>query len=141
MGIKVLLVDDEKDFADALAQRLEIRGFSMKVAYSGDTAIEILSGNDMDVVIMDIKMPGMEGIEALERVKSMNPLIEVVMLTAHGSLGEAIRTMKIGAHDFLMKPAPIDDIIEKITAAAEIKAAHEERIRKAQAKANNKASD
>lgn len=134
MGINVLLVDDEKEFIDALAQRLELRGFITRSAYSAIEAIDILSRSDIDVVFMDIKMPGMEGIEALEKIKDLKPLVEVVMLTAHGSLSEAVKAMKIGAHDFLMKPTSIDNIIEKIHSACEIKTAHEERIKLAQKK-------
>lgn len=93
----------------------------MKIAYSGIEAIDIISKEDVDVIVLDIKMPGMEGIEALEKIKALKPGIEVVMLTAHGSLSEAMTAMKKDAHDFIMKPAPIDVIIDKITTAYEVK--------------------
>ena len=121
MGIKVLLVDDEKEFIDALAQRLEMRGFETMIAYSGTAAIEKISAEDVDVIVLDIKMPGMEGIEALEKIKAIRPGVEVVMLTAHGSLSEAMVAMKKDAHDFIMKPASIDVIIDKINTAYEVK--------------------
>lgn len=121
MGIRVLLVDDEKEFIDALAQRLEIRGFEVKTAYSGLEAIKIVPDLDFDVVVLDIKMPGMEGLEVLGKIKNIKPGVEVVMLTAHGSLEEAMQAMKKDAHDFIMKPAAIDVIIEKINTAYEVK--------------------
>ncbi len=121
MGIRVLLVDDEKEFIDALAQRLEIRGFEVKTVYSGLEAIKIIPDLDFDVVVLDIKMPGMEGLEVLGKIKNIKPEVEVVMLTAHGSLEEAMQAMKKDAHDFIMKPASIDVIIEKINTAYEVK--------------------
>lgn len=121
MGIRVLLVDDEKEFIDALAQRLEIRGFEVKTVYSGLEAIKIIPNLDFDVVVLDIKMPGMEGLEVLGKIKNIKPEVEVVMLTAHGSLEEAMQAMKKDAHDFIMKPASIDVIIEKIKTAYEVK--------------------
>lgn len=127
MGIKVLLVDDEKEFIDALAQRLELRGYDVQIAYSGIEAIGIITEKDVDVIVLDIKMPGMEGIEALGKIKALKPGIEVVMLTAHGSLSEAMTAMKKDAHDFIMKPAPIDVIIDKITTAYEVKTLNEQR--------------
>jgi len=127
MGVKVLLVDDEKEFIDALAQRLELRGYDVKIAYSGIEALSIIPVEDIDVIVLDIKMPGMEGIEVLGKIKELKPRIEVVMLTAHGSLSEAMTAMKKDAHDFIMKPAPIDVIIDKITTAYEVKTLNDQR--------------
>ena len=85
MKIKVLIVDDEKTFADLLAERLEIRNFEVAVALSGEAAIHLIQEQDFDVVLLDVFMPGQGGIETLKKIKSIKPLIDVIMLTGHGS--------------------------------------------------------
>ena len=131
MKIRILLVDDEKEFVETLAERLRTRGFHVTEAYIGDEALETLKEYNFDVTILDVQMPGMDGIEALGAIKKLKPLTEVLMLTGHGTIETAIEGMKIGAFDFLLKPCKMDLLLEKINGAYERKSEHEERIRKA----------
>jgi len=132
MGIRVLLVDDEKDFAETLAQRLEVRGFEAKTAFSWDECLDLIREHEFDVVILDILMPGKDGIETLKEIKSIKPLIQVIMLTGHATVETAIQGMKLGAYDYLIKPTETEDLVDKITKAYNLKTKHEERIRKAE---------
>jgi DNA-binding NtrC family response regulator len=131
---KVLLVDDEKDFIEMLSLRLEEVGEKITVAYSGQEALDALEKDDIDVVILDIKMPGMDGIEVLREIKKKFPMVEVIMLTGHGSTETAVEGMKLGAFDYLMKPADFDDLTLKLGGARKRKDEQQERIRKAEAK-------
>ena len=131
MKIRILLVDDEKEYVETLAERLRTRGFHVTEAFSGDEAVEKLKEYNFDVTVLDVKMPGMSGIEALDEIKKLNPLTEVLMLTGHGTIETAIEGMKKGAYDYLLKPCKMDHLLEKINGAYERKSEHEERIRKA----------
>ena len=131
---KVLLVDDEKDFIEMLSLRLKEVGEKITVAYSGQEALDTLKKDDIDVIILDIKMPGMDGIETLREINKQFPLVEVIMLTGHGSTETAVEGMKLGAFDYLMKPADFDDLTLKLEGARKRKDEQEERIRKAEAK-------
>lgn len=131
---KVLLVDDEKDFVEMLSLRLQETGEKVFSAYSGKACLEILEDTDMDVVILDIKMPGMDGMETLKEIKKRFPLVEVIMLTGHGSAETAVAGMKLGAFDYLMKPAEFDDLSAKLENARKRKDDQVERIRQAEAK-------
>ena len=131
---KVLIVDDEKDFVEMLSLRLNEVGEKVSSAYSGQECLENLEKADIDVVILDIKMPGMDGIETLKEIKKRFPLVEVIMLTGHGSTETAVEGMKSGAFDYLMKPADFDDLTAKLEGARKRKDEQEERIRKAEAK-------
>ena len=131
----VMLVDDEKPFVETMLKRLGKRNLNVLPAYSGQEALDTLEKNrNMDVVILDVKMPGMDGIETLGKVKKEYPLIEVIMLTAHATVESAIEGMKQGAYDYLMKPCDIDQLITKVEEAANKKRNHEERIREAKVK-------
>lgn len=132
MKIKVLLVDDEKDFVDSMGERLKIRDFDVTIAYSGMSAMEMIKKVDFDVIVLDVMMPEMTGTQALKEIKEINPLLQVLMLTGVASVENAIEGMKLGAYDFLLKPASADDLAEKITAARQIKADHDDRIRNAE---------
>ncbi len=127
---KLLLVDDETAFLDAMARRLKKRDFEIFTATSGMDAMELLSkdGEQVEVVILDVKMPGMDGIETLAEIKRKFPLVEVVMLTGHATVASAIDGMKQGAFDYLMKPCDMDLLVEKVNAAAAQKRRHEEKI-------------
>jgi len=104
-------------------------------AFSGQEALEILDKHrDVDVVILDVKMPGMDGIETLKKMKAAYPLIEVVMLTAHATVESAIEGMKFGAFDYLMKPCDIEKLMGKVNEATRKKRGHEEKIREAHVK-------
>ena len=127
---QLLLIDDETDFLDAMARRLKKRNFDILTATSGIDALEVLgkNGEKIEVVILDVKMPGMDGIEILAEIKRKYPLIEVVMLTGHATVSSAIDGMKQGAFDYLMKPCDMDVLVEKVNEAAAIKRRHEEKI-------------
>jgi DNA-binding response OmpR family regulator len=131
---KVLLVDDEEDFAEMLSLRLKELGEKVTVAYNGQEGLDTLAKTSIDVVILDIKMPGMDGIETLREIKKQYPIIEVILLTGHGSTETAVEGMKLGAFDYLMKPADFGDLAAKLEGARKRKDEQEERIRKAEAK-------
>jgi DNA-binding NtrC family response regulator len=131
----VMLVDDEVPFVETMTKRLVKRDLNVIAAFSGQEALEILDKHrDVDVVILDVKMPGMDGIETLRKIKSAYPLIEVVMLTAHATVESAIEGMKFGAFDYLMKPCDMDQLIGKVNEATRKKQGHEEKIREAHVK-------
>jgi DNA-binding NtrC family response regulator len=131
----VMLVDDEVPFVEAMTKRLAKRDLNVIAAFSGQEALDILDKQpNVDVVILDVKMPGMDGIETLRKIKSAHPLIEVVMLTAHATVESAIEGMKFGAFDYLMKPCDMDQLIGKVNEAARKKQGHEEKIKEARVK-------
>jgi len=110
----VLLVDDEAEFIDTLGKRLARRGLTVHLAHSGQEALDVVAANELDVVVLDVKMPGMDGIEALQKIKASKPELEVVMLTAHANVEVAMRGMELGAFDYLMKPVELDELLYKI---------------------------
>jgi DNA-binding NtrC family response regulator len=132
MKIRVLLVDDEKDFIEPLAQRLELRAINVQTALNGEDALNLIQHEDLDVVVLDVLMPGKDGIETLREIRRVKPLLQVIMLTGHATVATAIEGMKLGAYDFLMKPTDTEELAEKIASAHAIKTAHDERIRKAE---------
>jgi len=131
MKIKVLLVDDEKEFTDTLAQRLEIRDFEVTTASSADEALAQLGKREVDVVVLDVLMPGKDGVAALHEIKKVHPLVEVILLTDHATVESAVEGLKSGAFDYLLKPTETKDLIAKIVQAYRRKADQEERIRQA----------
>ena len=114
MSIRVLLVDDETEFLETLSKRLARREIEAFKASSGEEALEFLAANDVDVVVLDVKMRGMDGIETLKRIKAAKPQQEVIMLTGHASMEAAIQGMQLGAFDYIMKPADINQLLYKI---------------------------
>lgn len=131
MTTKVLLVDDEEQFVEVLGQRLETRGFAVSSAFNGDDALAFLRDNEVDVVVLDVQMPGRDGIETLREIKSTKPIVEVLMLTGHGTVETAIEGMKLGAYDYLLKPTDTTELVDKISKADARKKEQEERIRRA----------
>jgi DNA-binding response OmpR family regulator len=117
--IRVLVVDDEEDFATSLVARLSRRGFLADWAPSGGDALAALEQRTYEVVILDLKMPGMSGLEALRVIRSRWPAVQAIVLTGHGDVESGIEGMKTGAADYLRKPIPIDDLCIAIRAAAE----------------------
>ena len=118
--VKVLIVDDEKEFAITLAERLNIRGFETSAVYCTEDALALIHAKNIpDVVLLDLKMPRMDGMETLAEIKKYNPAIEVIMLTGHGSgiLLAGIDRGKHGAFDCVMKPADINELTVKINQA------------------------
>jgi DNA-binding NtrC family response regulator len=129
MKIRVLLVDDEQEYAGALAQRLEARNLLVKTAASGLEALTQL--DDVDVVVLDMVMPGQDGIATLQEIKQRKPLVEVILLTGHGTLESAVKALELGAFYYLMKPAEMRELLENVAGAFKRKAEHEGRIRQA----------
>ena len=131
----VLLVDDEAPFVETMTKRLAKRELKVNTALSGKEALEMLDKHrNTDVVILDVKMPEMDGIETLRLIKKAYPLTEVIMLTGHATVETAIEGMKLGAYDYLMKPCDIEQLMEKVQEATKKKRDHEKRIREARVK-------
>lgn len=134
-SVNVLLVDDETPFVEAMAKRLTKRDLSIIAGFSGEEALEQLARHgNIEVVILDVKMPGMDGIQTLRKIKDRYPLTEVVMLTGHATVETAIVGMRLGAFDYLMKPCDMDQLISKVLEAAAKKRQHEEKIVQARMK-------
>jgi len=128
----LMLVDDEVSFVETLAKRLDKREIRVITAFSGIESLEMLKANQgLDVIVLDVKMPGMDGIETLRNIKKASPLTEVIMLTGHATVEAAIDGMKLGAYDFLMKPCDIEELVRKVVEAATKKQVHDEKIRDA----------
>ncbi len=119
---KVLLVDDEVDFTRVLAQRLETRDFEVETADNGLKALESIKQTSYDIILLDLQMPEMNGLETLKQLRKDHPDLQVVLLTGQGDLKSGIEAMKLGAADFLEKPADINELIEKIKNAKTHKA-------------------
>ena len=125
----ILLVDDEVEFLETLVKRLKKRRLNISGVKSGEEALVIVGEKGVDVVVLDVRMPGIDGIETLKKIKEINPLIEVIMLTGHASLEVAIEGMELGAFDYLMKPTDIDELLYKIEDAYKKKKIQEEKIK------------
>jgi CheY-like chemotaxis protein len=121
---KILLVDDEREFVQTLSERLMMRDLGSAVAYDGESALEVAREDEPDVMILDLKMPGIDGIEVLRRIKKTQPEIEVIILTGHGSEADKTICKQLGAFAYLQKPVDIEEL------SATIKAAHEQIRRK-----------
>lgn len=116
--LKVLLVDDEEQFVTTLAERLQLREIQALTATDGESALSIMETETPQVVVLDVKMPGMGGLEVLRRIKARYPAVAVILLTGHGSTKIGIEGMDLGAFDYLMKPLNINVLVQKIRAAA-----------------------
>ena len=134
MENKLLLVDDEEGIRKVLGISLTDIGYEVFTAKNGEQALEIFREEIPPIVLTDIKMPGMGGIETLTEIKKKYPLVEVIMLSGHADVESAIEGMKQGAFDYLMKPCDMDQIIAKVTDAAAKKRQHEEKIIQARIK-------
>jgi DNA-binding response OmpR family regulator len=115
--LKVLLVDDEQEFVTTLAERLELRGMHVEIAMDGEMALGLIETDPPQVVVLDVMMPGLSGMEVLERIKTIDPKIQVILLTGHGATKDGIKGMQLGAFDYLIKPVDIDELIEKLNEA------------------------
>jgi DNA-binding NtrC family response regulator len=137
MNFNVLIVDDEQDFREITGKHLARQGIECMTAEGGAEALKILqSKHSVDVVLLDIKMPGMDGIECLKKIKEQHPLIEVIMLTGHASVDSGIQGMKLGAFDYLMKPIEIGPLVDKLSDAYQKRKAHKDKIEMAMVKQN-----
>ena len=114
MAIKVLLVDDETSFVETLKRRLTLRRLEVLTAASAAEALALLAEQEPDVVVLDVRMPGMDGIEATREIRRTHPTVEVILLTGHASLEASMEGMTMGAFDYLLKPVSIDELIFKI---------------------------
>lgn len=128
---RVLIVDDEDRFRTTLRKLLSVKGVDAATAASALEALDELGRTEYDVVLLDVKMPGMNGIEALGEIKKRHPLVEVIILTGHASVDVAIEIMKLGGYEYLLKPCATDELLAKIESAHERKQGREERARKA----------
>lgn len=115
--IRLLLVDDEEAYVNVLFNRLSKRGFEVTKSYSGSEALRKMRRHEFDVAVLDLKMADMDGIEILKIIKHMDPHMQVIMLTGHGSATACKQGIELGAFDYLMKPCELDDLVKKIQAA------------------------
>jgi len=113
--LKVLIVDDEIEFLETLAERFRLRGFQTRTAEDGESALNLIEDDPPDIVILDVMMPGMSGLEVLQNIKETRHKIKVILLTGRGSTQDGIRGMQLGADDYLMKPVDIDDLMKRMT--------------------------
>ncbi len=116
---RILLVDDEAGFVDVMAKRLRKRGFEVTAAYSGSEAVQIMRREDFDIVVLDLKMEGMDGLEVLKIFKVMAPELPVIILTGHGCLSSAEEGTKIGAVDYISKPYDFEKLVGRIRSITE----------------------
>jgi two-component system OmpR family response regulator len=124
---RVLLIDDEEAFTSNLAMILSVRGYEATAVHDGESAVRAVEEGDFDVAILDLMMPGIDGIETLRQIKRKKPLLEVIMLTGHGSVDTGVEGMNLGAFDYAMKPIDIGDLLEKIADAYQRKLLQEQR--------------
>ena len=129
---RILLVDDEERFRTNLQRMLKAQGLTVSAKGSGAEALEELKLNPYDVIVLDIRMPGLNGLTTLKEIKQINPEVEVIILSGHASMDAAMEINKLGGYDYLMKPCPLDELMLKIDAAYEKKVEREKRTKKSQ---------
>ena len=117
MNTKVLLADAEEQFTNLLAQRLKARGFEVITANFAEDAVALVKRKDVDVIVLDVMIPGIDGLDTLREIKRLRPLAQVIMLTVDATVYRGIQAMKLGAYDYLMKPTDTGELVEKITKA------------------------
>lgn len=129
MTISILLVDDEVAFVESLAKRLTLRQFDVHRAFDAETALRVLADNPtIDVVVLDVMMPGTDGLTAIKSIKRRHPLVEVILLSGHANLETSVGGMALGAFDYLLKPVRLDELVYKIEDAYRTKTLQEEKI-------------
>lgn len=114
---KILLVDDETAFTHSMAKLLRVRGYQVETASSGKQALGFLEAENFDVIVLDLKMPGMDGIATLNEIKKLRLFTETLILTGHGSIDSARETFNLGAYDYLTKPCDLEELLTKIEGA------------------------
>jgi DNA-binding NtrC family response regulator len=124
---RVLLVDDEEDFVETLAERMRARGLAVETAANGSVALRIAEEQVFDAVILDLAMPGMSGLETLQRLLELRPGIQVMLLSGRATIADAVEATRLGAVDVLEKPAPLDELLEHIRAARRRRLEEQER--------------
>lgn len=125
MTPKVLLVDDEERFRTTLGKMLRAQGLEVTALGSGREALEELGKKAYDVMVLDVRMPDLDGIAALTEIKKIAPQIEVIILTGHASMDAAVEIIRLGGYDYLLKPCPVEDLLAKIESAYERKITRE----------------
>lgn len=126
--IRLLIVDDEERFVETLSKRLTARGLYVEGANSGPDAISLIGSRPFDVVLLDLRMPGMDGLQTLREIKLAEPLVQVVMLSGNASINAAVEGMRLGASDYLLKPADIEEVVAKVEEAFEKKRLKEKEL-------------
>lgn len=117
-NLRVLLVDDEEELVETLAERLEIRGIDAEAVTNGEDALRLLLDYTFDVVLLDVRMPGISGLEVLKLIRRQRPNTQVILITGHGSAEDGENGMHDGAFDYVVKPIDIDTLIGKMREAA-----------------------
>ena len=135
MSDKILLVDDEEDFVETLAERMRSRGMDVSTSTSAIEALEKIDKESFDAIVLDLQMPGIDGLKALKAIKEKNPKLQVILLTGQATIEKTIEAMKLGALDLLEKPADIEILTEKIKQASSkkmllVNKEHEDKIKK-----------
>jgi DNA-binding NtrC family response regulator len=128
-ALRVLFVDDETDFRETLIKRMQKRRIDAVGLGSGEEALSWLAKDTADVVVLDVRMQGMDGIQTLRAIKKSRPLVEVIMLTGHANLEIAREGMQLGAFDYLMKPVDLDELLYKIEDAHKKASIQQHKIR------------
>ena len=119
--IKVLLIDDEQTLVEYLAKRLLREGFTIKATFSGEEAVQAASNENFDVAVVDLKMPGIDGVETQKRLKELQPFLQCIVLTGHGSIESALESGKHDAYKYLLKPIDYDELVKTIKDAYQYK--------------------
>ncbi|MBU0967924.1 MAG: response regulator [Proteobacteria bacterium] len=131
MNPRLLLVDDEEMFLEYLSKRLIRQKYDVTICLNGEDAIEKIKDSDFDVAIIDVIMPGIDGIETMREIKKIKPLTEAIILTGNASREQGVEGMTLGAYDFLRKPCNPEDLVFKIEGAFKKKVEREIRIKMA----------
>ena len=126
---RVLLVDDEVQFTTNMAKLLSRRGYEVSAVNDGNSALRLIDTQEFDVVVLDLKMPGKDGITTLREIKRKRPDVEVIILTGYATVDSAVDGMRLGAYDYTMKPAILQEVDEKIKEAFERKLMQEQKLK------------
>ncbi len=121
LGERILLVDDEEEYTRFLGYRLSSRGYKVAIAFSGENAVDMVQGGDIDVIVLDLALPGFDGIEALRRILHFDPDIQVIILSGHATQRAAVIAGGLGAMELLENPVPFDELLRKIVEATQVR--------------------
>jgi DNA-binding NtrC family response regulator len=119
--LRILIVDDEEDLVATMAERLALREIQAQAATSGLEALQCMKEREFDALVLDVKMPGIDGLQLMAEIRRKHPDLPVILLTGHGSAADAEKGIRLGAFDYLMKPVDIDGLIEKLRSAVACK--------------------